>query len=127
MRFRETTKEPTSSLFRVKMTTKVTTITVRVVEAEKTPKQDITWVCAECKNEWSKKSDALACCGPTPTCDRCGRDGHLRSECYAQTHDNGERLTQAGSRGACYRCGRTGHYANACYASRHKRGYDLDE
>lgn len=106
------------------MATKRKTTTVQTKE--------ITWVCGECKTEWKAKWQADSCCAAAKTeeestCERCGRDGHVRSECYARTHERGYSLSQPAGRGACYRCGRTSHYANECYASTHIRGYDLDD
>jgi len=106
------------------MATKVKTTTIQKTEVRKT---DITWVCGECKNEWTKESEALACCGRDPECTRCGRSGHTRGDCYARTHERGYSLSQPADRGACYRCGRHGHYIGDCYASRHIRGYELDD
>ena len=63
-------------------------------------REEITWVCGECKNEWRTKSQAESCCGPTPSCARCGRDGHSTRECYAQTHEGGHRISSSADRGA---------------------------
>lgn len=93
-------------------------------------KEEIVWVCGECKSEYDTKREAEACC-EEPECTRCGRTGHTRAQCYAQSHEDGYALkSTSGHRtggGTCYRCGHSGHYANDCYASRHRRGYDLDD
>jgi len=49
-------------------------------------------------------------------CFRCGRPGHLSSQCYAKTHQKHEILSTVGE---CFRCGRTSHFSGNCYAKRH--------
>jgi len=49
-------------------------------------------------------------------CFRCGRTGHMVSECYAKTKiQTTETFVSRGS-GKCFRCGRAGHMASECYA-----------
>jgi predicted GIY-YIG superfamily endonuclease len=75
-------------------------------------------------------------------CHRCGRLGHVASDCYARTHENGEDLMDNNMHaaqenpkaplrqtvpGACYRCGRAGHFAPDCYARTHHDGHALLE
>ena len=90
-------------------------------------KEEIAWVCGECKSEYHTKSQAESCCAE-PECTRCGRTGHDRSECYARSHDDGRSLATKNVKptGTCYRCGRAGHYSPDCYAGTHKKGYALD-
>ena len=61
-------------------------------------------------------------------CQRCGRENHSKSSCYAKTDVDGNELSAGDSDGesepesestfssGCFRCGRAGHFANSCYA-----------
>jgi cellular nucleic acid-binding protein len=81
-----------------------------------------------------KKAEVASC----DKCYRCGRGGHLASDCYATKHANGGFIVDAPpppkhpavqkphvatvEEGTCYRCGREGHYAADCYVRAHMDG-----
>ena len=52
-------------------------------------------------------------------CERCGRDGHYVSECYAEFDIEGERIIDSNS---CKRCGRSNHNTLNCFAKVDKNG-----
>jgi predicted GIY-YIG superfamily endonuclease len=55
----------------------------------------------------------------TDKCFRCGRSGHLMTNCYAKTNSNSYYISDDSSSESddeCFRCGRSGHWANECYA-----------
>jgi len=54
--------------------------------------------------------------GAKNACNRCGRNGHFASNCYARTDVDGDDIDSSSDDDACYRCGRDGHYASDCYA-----------
>lgn len=50
-------------------------------------------------------------------CFRCGRHGHLASDCYARTHAQGRPLPCLEmEQDTCDRCGRNGHTVDVCFA-----------
>ena len=57
-------------------------------------------------------------------CYRCGREGHIKDDCYASNHINGVILNK---QIICYRCGREGHIKDDCYASNHINGIILNK
>lgn len=78
-------------------------------------------------------------------CNRCGRQGHYESKCFANTDIDGDYINSESDNesdsdseefsynnykksksSACYTCGRQGHYASNCYAETHKNGYFID-
>ena len=75
-------------------------------------------------------------------CFRCGRFGHIASNCYAKTtadgkyyiddDDNGDDYFEdEAATNICFRCGRSGHIASECYAKTTADGkydiYDYEE
>lgn len=82
----------------------------------------------------------------TAKCYRCGRDGHMKSECYARTDLHGREIgpqsstppaacpaqaraiSSPNSRAVvCARCQRTNHTVRNCYASTSADGHPLSE
>ena len=51
-------------------------------------------------------------------CQRCGRDSHEATNCYAKTVVAGHKP----SGNNCFRCGRKGHWVSDCYAKTHTNG-----
>lgn len=69
------------------------------------------------------------------TCSKCGRDGHISSDCYAKKDVFGDCISHSDyddfdesddfDEETCYKCGRVGHYASECYARKHINGYRI--
>ena len=66
-------------------------------------------------------------------CHRCGRKGHITSQCYAKTHIDGHSLnhtseiTLTDTKVVCYRCGREGHISPQCYAKTYMDKYSSNK
>ena len=82
-------------------------------------KKESKWLflCEGCsfKSEFEEIVDEheITCKGmllQTKTCNRCGREGHQDSQCYAKT------IISAPKVQTCNRCGREGHQDSQCYA-----------
>jgi predicted GIY-YIG superfamily endonuclease len=52
-------------------------------------------------------------------CQRCGRESHTATECFATKHKYGYDLLK------CERCGRENHTHNNCYATKHLDGHKI--
>uniref|UniRef100_A0A8C7EAS0 CCHC-type domain-containing protein n=1 Tax=Nothoprocta perdicaria TaxID=30464 RepID=A0A8C7EAS0_NOTPE len=62
---------------------------------------------------------------PSPTCFRCGQEGHVKASCPSQGKRKGKPAGSALLGGTCNRCGRPGHFAKQCRSKFHANGRPL--
>jgi predicted GIY-YIG superfamily endonuclease len=57
---------------------------------------EVIWECGKCKTEFITEADCEDhennCNKSIPVCEKCGRNSHDKTKCFAKTHVNGSRL-----------------------------------